>query len=368
MPKQTLLYNSHIELGAKMIDFNGWEMPVQYKTGIIAEHKAVREAAGIFDTCHMGEFVFTAPDVRKALNSLLPGDFSNVKNGRMRYSFITDTDGTVIDDAVIFIVSDAEAMICVNAGDIEGDFDFLSKNIPDNALLVDQSESTGKIDIQGPDAYKVVQKLTGLDFREMPFYSFIITEWQGGTLFLSRSGYTGSQGAELFIDADTVGQLWYYALEAGKEFGMLPCGLGARDTLRLEAGLPLYGHELDRSVNPLQAGFERFVSLDKEEDFPGKAALCSASDTDTEKLVGLAIADRRVPREGFAIKESGVEVGRVTSGGPAPFVGGNIALGYLQTELANIGQSLMIDIRGKEIPAVVAELPFYKCENLRKKV
>ncbi len=370
MPKQTLLYDAHSELGARIIDFNGWAMPVQYKTGILAEHTAVREKAGIFDTCHMGEFMLESPDVRKTLNTILCGDFTNLKDGRMRYTFITAEDGTVVDDAVVFIISDTEAMICVNAGDIEGDYEFLLKYLPEGNVLDNQSEKTGKIDIQGPNAHIIVEKITGVDFRTLPFYSFIVTEWQGATLILSRSGYTGSPGVEFFIDADVVGQLWYSTLQAGEEHGLIPCGLGARDTLRLEAGLPLYGHELSRGTNPLQAGFKRFVSLDKDEDFPGKAALKNFAENESAKaqvLCGLTIEGRRTPRQGFEVTSpEGKTIGVVTSGGPAPTVGGNIALAYINPEFAEIGEQVAIDIRSKPEMARVTKLPFYKCENLRK--
>lgn len=368
MPKQTVLFDAHENLGAKMIDFNGWMMPVQYKTGILAEHKAVREAAGIFDTCHMGEFYLNSSDVRITLNQMLTGDFTSLKDGRMRYTFITAEDGTVIDDAVVFAISATEAMICVNAGDIEGDYNFLSANLPAGATLDNRSAQTGKVDIQGANAHAIVNKLTGIDLRTMPFYSFITTQWQGHEILLSRSGYTGSQGVEFFLDAENTAELWQQALSCGKDHGLIPCGLGARDTLRLEAGLPLYGHELDRQTNPLQAGFSRFVALDKEQDFPGKAALAGFDQSSAMTLCGLKMSGRRVPRQGFAVNSGDNQpIGTITSGGPAPTCGGNIALAYLKPDHAQTGCEVFVDIRSKPEAATVTELPFYKCENLRKK-
>ena len=365
MAKQTLLYAAHVEQEAKMIDFNGWEMPLQYKTGIIKEHMAVREGVGVFDTTHMGEFALVAPDIRKALNSMLVGDFTRVKNGRMRYSFICDEQGGIIDDVVIFILNSNEAMICVNAGDIAGDYQALAARLPENTAIEDQSDGTGKIDIQGPLAYKVVEKLTGFDIRAMPFYSFHITEWQGSPLILSRSGYTGSVGAELFVDADALGQLWYYTNEAGKDFGILPCGLGARDTLRLEAGMPLYGHELSLQINPLMTGFTRLVSLNKEENFPGKEALKAYNCTQGKVLVGYELKSKRIAREGSTVYLKDRKVGTVTSGGPGIYIDKSIALGYIAADYAAVGTVVEIELGKKKVNAEIAKLPFYNCELLR---
>lgn len=364
---RTPLYQRHQELGARIIDFNGWDMPVQYKSGIIVEHEAVRGRCGIFDTCHMGEFRLRAPDVRETLNSLLAGDFRQLKEGRMRYTFLTAVDGTVIDDAVVFLIAPDEAMICVNAGDIPGDFSFLQGNLPAGAELVDESSSTGKLDIQGPAAYSLVERLCGVDFRTMPFYSFLRTCWKGLPLLLSRSGYTGSPGVELFIAATAVDELWTQALEQGAPEGVIPCGLGARDTLRLEAGMPLYGHELNRQLNPLQAGFSKFVSLDKPQAFPGSAALRQIAGQEPQRvLAGLRILDRRVARQGFPVCCGGRVVGEVTSGGPAPTAGGNIALAYIEPACAAAGGRVVVEIRGSEFPAEITPLPFYRCEELRK--
>lgn len=367
MSKNTPLFPAHLELEAKMIDFNGWNMPVQYKTGIIKEHMAVREGVGIFDTAHMGEFALVFSNVRVALNKMLAGDFTKLKAGRMRYSFICNENAGVKDDVVVFLISDQEAMICVNAGDIEGDFELLLKTLPEGAVLEDQSASTGKIDVQGPLAYKVVEKVTGFDFRTMPFYSFIMTEWQGATMILSRSGYTGSAGVEIFVDADALGQMWYYSCEAGKEFGICPCGLGARDTLRLEAGLPLYGHELSLDVNPLMTGYTKLVSLDKPEDFLGKDILGEyfKSRKQKNKLVGINVESKRVAREGSLIYLDGKKIGYVTSGGPGIFVGGSIALGYVQDDIGIIGANIEIKLGKKMIPAKIVELPFFKTDELR---
>lgn len=383
MAKRTPLYDTHLALGARIIDFGGWDMPVQYPTGILAEHAATRERAGLFDTCHMGEIELTAPDVRAALNALLPCDVSKLKPGRERYTFLTAEDGTVIDDAVIFLRDEGSAMICINAGDISGDVAFLQDHLPAGAELRDVSDATGKLDIQGPEAWRVVQALTGIDLRSMPFFSFLETTWAGAPFLLSRSGYTGEPGVEFFLPAEKTVELWEAILAAGKgaetESGMAvtPCGLGARDTLRLEAGLPLYGHEMDRSTNPIQAGFGRFVALDKPEDFPGKAALRAAAATlaETDTLVGLTIEGKRVAREGCAVLagEGGATIGRatigrVTSGAPAPTVGGNIALAYVKPGFTETGTAVAVDVRGKAIPASVRALPFYSTPRLRERL
>ena len=368
MSKNTLLYAAHVELEARMIDFNGWNMPVQYKTGIIKEHMAVREGVGIFDTSHMGEFILVSKDVRTTLNCMLAGNFKNLKTARMRYSFICNDDGGVKDDVVVFLLSDQEAMICVNAGDIEGDFNALEESLPDGAVLEDQSASTGKVDIQGPLAYKVVEELTGFNLHTMPFYSFIVSEWQGSPLILSRSGYTGSPGVEIFVDADALGQVWYYACQAGAKFGITPCGLGARDTLRLEAGLPLYGHELTEDINPLMTGYSKLVSLDKAENFPGKDALKEFAGSGSKKqcLVGVVLDGKRIARERSAIYSNNKKIGTITSGAPGVFVGGSIAMGFVDKEYASITTNIEVDLGKKRVQAEISQLPFFSTDDLKK--
>lgn len=366
MGKQTPLYETHCSAKARMVDFGGWDMPVQYPTGIITEHKATREACGLFDTCHMGEFCFEGPDVARALNGALAGDFSKLKPGRERYTFITNEAGGVVDDAVVMLFSETKAWMVVNAGDIDLDFETVKASLPSSITATNLSAETGKLDVQGPKAFEVVRNLTGVDFRTMPFYSFIETEWEGGWMVLSRSGYTGEPGAELYVHSDRVASLWDALLKAGEGTGIIPCGLGARDTLRLEAGLPLYGHEMTTELNPIQAGFGRFVRLDKEEDFPGKAALQKA--TPEQSLVGLIVEDKRVPRAHFAVQKDGETIGEITSGAPAPTVGKNIAFAYVQNACKEAGTAVTIDIRGKAIPATVVELPFYSNPDIRTKV
>lgn len=364
MGRKTPLYEAHTELGARMIDFGGWTMPVQYKDGILAEHAATRTAAGLFDTCHMGEFRLRAPDVRGAVNQLCTADVRKLASGRARYCFLTAEDGTVIDDAVVFLLAEDEALFCVNAGDIEGDFAHLQAHCPPGATLTDESDATGKIDVQGPRAWECVAFVTGFDFRSMPFFSFRSLTWQGVEILLSRSGYTGEPGVELFLAAEQAPALWLALRAAGEGLGILPCGLGARDTLRLEAGLPLYGHELSRAVNPVQAGFDRFVNLTKPEEFPGKAALLSSGKAE-RVLVGLRLEDRRIPRQGFPVLQGDTDVGVVTSGGPSPTLGGAVAMAYVSPTVAEVGTPLEVDIRGKRVSATVVALPFYATPLLR---
>ncbi len=369
MLKRTPLFARHEALGARMVDFGGWEMPVQYPTGILAEHAATRAAAGLFDTCHMGEFLLEADDVRAALNSCLAGDFRNLADGRERYSFITNDAGGVIDDCVAMIFSARKAWLVVNAGDIPGDFAAVSAHWPGRAT--DLSAATGKLDLQGPRAAEIVRTVTGTDFRALPFYSFIETAWRGTPLILSRSGYTGEPGVEFYLAAEKVGELWDELLGAGAEAGVKPCGLGARDTLRLEAGLPLYGHEMTTATDPLRAGFGKFVALEKPEDSPGKRALGAiaaqrAGDPQAPTLVGLRLDDLRVPRPGFAVLAAGQKVGEVTSGAPGPTVGASLALAYVPARLAAPDTGLEIDIRGRPAPARVVKPPFYANPALRE--
>lgn len=370
MALRTPLYDVHVALKARMVDFGGWEMPVQYPTGILKEHTATREAAGLFDTCHMGEFLIEGDNVRAALNCALTGDFTKLKDGRARYTFITDNDGNVVDDAVVMVYNDTKAWMVVNAGDTAGDFAWFSQHLPESVTATNISDATCKLDVQGPRAWEIVKEVTGQDFRTMPFYSFSEITWQGREMVFSRSGYTGEPGVELYVDAAHSVELWETISAAGAARGLLPCGLGARDTLRLEAGMPLYGHELSRDLNPLQAGFERFVKLEKAEDFPGRAALESfaANPAGAKKLVGLNIPGKRVPRQGFAVLRDGATIGIVTSGAPCPTVGNPVALAYVEPEAAKSGTEISIDIRGKEIPATVVELPFYSTPLVREKV
>ncbi len=369
MAKRTPLYEKHRELQARLVDFAGWEMPVQYPTGILQEHAATRERAGLFDTCHMGEFLIEAADVRHALNCALAGNFAKVKDGRERYTFIVQDDGGVVDDAVVMIFSEQKAWIVVNAGDIDGDFEFVAAHLPAGASAENLTATTAKLDVQGPRAWEVVKRVTGRDLRAMPFYSFVEMEWQGQPLVFSRSGYTGEPGAELYLDAGGVGELWAALLEAGRSLGLTPCGLGARDTLRLEAGMPLYGHELTRERNPLQAGMAKFISLDKPEDSPGHQALAAYAENpgETEVLVGLKMNDKRVPRPGFAVLSGGEKIGAVTSGAPGPTVGCPLALAYVKPDHAEPDSVVDVEIRGKPAGAVVVKLPFYSNPMLRKK-
>lgn len=364
MGHRTPLYDKHVALGARIVDFSGWDMPVQYPSGILKEHAATREHCGVFDTCHMGEFLFEGEDVRQALNEALAGNFAKLKPGRERYTFITNAAGGVVDDAVVMILSKEKAWMVVNAGDIDGDFAAICAHLPERIEATNISARTAKIDVQGPDAHAVVQAVIGQDFRTMPFYSFVETEWKGEWMILSRSGYTGEPGVELYVDAARAADLWDAILATERE--VLPCGLGARDTLRLEAGLPLYGHELTPSLNPVQAGFGKFVALDKEESFPGKEALLA---TEPEKvLVGLEMEGKRVPRAECPVLDGEETVGEITSGAPAPTVGGCIALAYVKTGRDTAGTPLQVDIRGKATPATVVELPFYSNPQLRKRL
>lgn len=367
MGHRTPLYDAHVELGARMIDFGGWDMPVQYAGGILAEHAATRTAAGLFDTCHMGEFRLRAPDVRGAVNKLCTADVRKLDVGRARYCFLTTEEGTVVDDAVVFLVSEEEALFCVNAGDIEADYAHLQAYCPADATLEDESGTTGKIDVQGPRAWECIAFVTGFDFRGMPFFSFRTMTWQGHEMVLSRSGYTGEPGVELFLPAAAAPAMWLALRAAGEGLGILPCGLGARDTLRLEAGLPLYGHELSREVNPVQAGFGRFVNLEKPEAFPGRSALEAGGEAG-RVLVGLRIEDRRIPRQGFPVLQEAVEVGVVTSGGPSPTLGGSVAMAYVSSSHAQPGTRLDVDIRGKRVSARVVPLPFYSTPLLRERI
>jgi aminomethyltransferase len=372
MGERTPLAGTHEALGARLVDFAGWEMPVQYPPGILREHAATREAAGLFDTCHMGEILVEGPDVARALNRVFAGDFTTLEPGRERYTFLTTETGGVIDDAVVMLRAPERAWVVVNAGRMPEKMAAVRERLPEGVAATDISAATGKLDLQGPAAHRVVEALFGTDLRRMRFYSFVDLEWNGAPLTLSRSGYTGEPGVELYIDAARVGELWEALRLAAEPFGGLPCGLGARDTLRLEAGLPLYGHEMDATRGPVEAGFGRLVTLDKPEDFPGKDALAGRMRRrgagEGEVLVGLRMEGRRVPRQGHPVERGGAPVGEVTSGAPGPSVGAPVAMAYVAAPEPEAGTALAVSIRGKAAAAVVTPLPFYRNPDLRRRV
>ncbi|MGH7498313.1 MAG: glycine cleavage system aminomethyltransferase GcvT [Gemmatimonadales bacterium] len=361
--QRTPLYDIHRRLGAKMVPFAGWEMPVQYPTGILAEHQAVRTAAGVFDVSHMGEFEVTGPDRNAFVNRVTCNDVSVLEPGGVQYSAILTGEGTFVDDCTVYRFDD-KVMIVVNASNISRAWDHivgLKGGV--NVRLKDISPEVGLLALQGPKAQALLQPLTPVPLSEIGYYHFATGSVAGAGCFISRTGYTGEDGFELYFrDRDAVG-LW----EAITAAGATPIGLGARDSLRLEMGYALYGNEIDDTTTPLEAGLGWIVKLDKGAPFTGASALRTQKLRGlTRKLVGFELEGRGFPRHGYPVYHEGREVDVVRSGTMSPSLGRGIGTTYLPAAAAKAGTRFEVECRGEKIPAVVVARPFYKQGSVRK--
>jgi glycine cleavage system T protein (aminomethyltransferase) len=369
--RATPLADRHRALGARSIDFAGWEMPVQYR-GILEEHRAVRERAGIFDLSHMGELWVEGPEAAAALGYALISDPSTLVPGRAQYSMLATPEGGVIDDLIVYRLPDGAAgpryLVVANAANTDVDRAELAERIARfDAALIDRSGETALIAVQGPRALSIVQPLvqTADDstLEGLRYYAIVEGTVAGEAGLIARTGYTGEDGFELFVPAEGAGKVWDALIAAGREAALQPAGLGARDTLRLEAGMPLYGNELDRDTNPYEAGLGRVVKLEKAGEFVGRAALSGVShDGPSRKLIGLTVTGRGIARHGHPIvaADDDAPIGAVTSGTMSPTLGVPIAMGYVPTDAAEPGTMLAVDIREAPVPAEVVELPFYR--------
>ncbi len=357
--KRTPLYHAHVQLGAKMVEFGGWEMPVQYQS-IIKEHQAVREAAGLFDVSHMGEILVDGHGALNFLQHLVTNDVSKLDVGRAMYSPMIMEDGGTVDDLLIYYLGVNRYLLVVNASNKDKDFAWMKKHLTEGVGIADKSDDYALLALQGPLAQKILQGLTALDLSTVKYYHFAMGAVSGVPCLVSRTGYTGEDGFELYCHPEEAEKLWSALLEAGKPDGLVPAGLGARDTLRFEAALALYGHELTENVNPLMAGLGWTVKLDKE-DFIGKQALLEIKQQGvSHKLVGLEMLERGIPRAEYKVQVNGEEIGWVTSGSFAPTLNANLALAYVKPEYASVGTELDIIIRSKPVKAKVVPKPFYK--------
>ncbi|MDO9556903.1 MAG: glycine cleavage system aminomethyltransferase GcvT [Coriobacteriia bacterium] len=359
--KRTPLYEEHVALGARMVDFAGWDMPVQY-AGIIEEHKAVRERVGIFDVAHMAEFRFFGFEAKNALQRIVANDLDKINVlGTALYSVMCDEDGGIIDDLIIYHTGDLEYLVIANASNRDTDWDWLTSHLPEDGVeAADESDRTALIAIQGPLALSVVSGLAG-DGWEPPA-RFAIAEAVLDTIpvLVARTGYTGEDGVEVLCHSSHAAALWRALLSFPE---VTPCGLGARDTLRLEMGYPLYGSDMDRGVDPVSAGLSWTLGLTKD-DFIGRDAIVRIKERGPErKLVGLTVREG-VPRHGFCVLHEGVEVGKVASGTFSPTLGHGIAMAYVPIDLASPGTELQIAIRRKTVAAVVMRPPFVKTTSL----
>ena len=358
--KRTPLFDAHIALGAKMVDFGGWEMPVQY-SGIIKEHNAVRNEAGLFDVCHMGEIVIKGSEALKAIQYLLTADFSHQSVGQCMYAMMCYPTGGVVDDLIVYKTGEEEYMLVVNAGNKDKDWAWINEHLADfDVELTDISNQTGLVALQGPKALEVLQQLTDASLEGLRPYWFTRGEVAGKPCLISRTGYTGEDGFEVYCDAGDTRLIWDSFLEAGKGI-VEPAGLGARDSLRFEANMPLYGHELDEDITPLEALLGKFVALDKEEDFIGKEALQKQKAEGVPRRIrGLEMVGRGIARAGYPVKKDGQVIGHITSGMPAPTAGKNLGKAIIKSEFAEIGTEIDVEIRGKDVKAVLIKPPFFQ--------
>ncbi|AEG42874.1 glycine cleavage system aminomethyltransferase GcvT [Isoptericola variabilis] len=374
--RKTPLHDEHLALGATLTGFGGWLMPLRY-TSDLAEHRAVREAAGLFDLSHMGEIHLVGPQAAAALDVAIVGHATAIPVGRARYSMLCAEDGSVLDDLIVYRLAEDHFLVVANAGNAP----LVARELTERAagfdvVVDDRSEATALVAVQGPRAEEIVASMTAPDdvetVRSLRYYASAPATVAGVEALVARTGYTGEDGFELFVPAERAAELWRAALAAGEPHGLVPAGLAARDSLRLEAGMPLYGHELDTTTTPYEAGLGRVVKLDKVHDdgtpveFVGRAALASRKASQPSRvLVGLKGEGRRPARAGYDVvfrhhdDSAGVKVGTVTSGAPSPTLGYPIAMAYVTPEVSAEGTELAVDVRGRAEPFVVVPLPFY---------
>ncbi|WP_312677173.1 glycine cleavage system aminomethyltransferase GcvT [Microbacterium sp.] len=362
--RTTPLHERHAALGASFTDFGGWDMPVRY-TSDLAEHHAVRQAAGLFDISHMAEFTVTGPGAAAFLDDALAGRISTMKTGKAKYSLLLTDAGGVLDDVIVYRRGDEDFLVISNAGNRDVVAAALSERVRAHsagATVEDVSDAYALIAVQGPRAREIVAATSGIvleSLDDLGYYAWLGGTFDGADLFVARTGYTGEDGFELMIPNALAPALWDALLAAGAPLGLAPAGLAARDTLRLEAGMPLHGHELSTEILPAQAGLGRVVAMDKEA-FVGKDALAAAS-ADLPVLVGLVAEGRRAGRAGYAVLDAeGTPVGEITSGALSPTLGHPIAMAFVPPALSAPGAALFIDVRGTRIPATVTALPFYR--------
>jgi aminomethyltransferase len=357
MPQRTPLYDTHVQAGARMVDFAGWEMPVQYE-GILAEHEAVRTRVGLFDVSHMGEVIFRGPKALEALNRAFTNDLSKVADGQAQYGCLCRENGGIVDDVVVYRRAADDLLVCVNASNRQKDFDWLSAHAA-GADVKNESDDWAQLALQGPLAAQLLQRLTNVNLSVLRSYRFAKGEVAGIPCLVARTGYTGEDGFELFCPPQDAARLWGELMEAGRHERIAPCGLGARDSLRLEMAYRLYGSDMDDVTTPLEAGLAWVVKLEKG-DFVGRDALVRQREQGlARKLVGFVLTDAGIPRHGYPVLQDGKRVGEVTSGTKSPSLGTSIGLAYVPPALAAEGSTFDVEIRGRAAAARAVKTPFY---------
>ena len=354
--KKTCLYDKHVELGALMSPFAGFDMPIQY-TNIVDEHNAVRNACGVFDVSHMGEVLVTGPDAERYVNHIFTNDVKDIPNGKILYGMMCYENGGVVDDLLVYKMGENNFFIVINAANIDKDVAWMKQHAQGFEIsLMHQSDDYGQLAVQGPESEKVMETVLNLACKELTFYTCKTLEVNGETIIVSRTGYTGEDGFEIYGSHDFIREAWDKLMAAGVK----PCGLGCRDTLRFEVGLPLYGDELSADISPIMAGLGFFVKLDKEE-FIGKEALVKQKTEGVAyKLVGIELADKAIPRHGYAVLKDGEQVGEVTTGYHAISVDKSVCMALVKAEYAKLDTELEIQIRKKTFPGKVVKKKFYE--------
>lgn len=359
MENKTPLYQCHVQAEGKIVPFAGYLLPVQYKTGVIAEHLAVRNAAGLFDVSHMGEVILEGRDALKNLQMLVTNDCDSMVDGQVRYSPMCNEEGGVVDDLLIYRINKEKFLLVINAANRLKDIEWIKSRLIGDVKLIDVSDETAMIALQGPLSKKILTGLVNEEELPSKYYTFRENvNISGISCMVSKTGYTGEDGYELCCKNEDAVLLWELLLKAGSGDGLIPCGLGSRDTLRLEAGLPLYGHELDDNITPLEAGLGFAVKMNKE-NFIGRQGIIDRGEP-LRSRVGLKITGRGIARENCPVFFDDKEIGRTTSGTHAPYLGYPIAMALVDPKYGKVGTDLLVEIRGKRIPAEIVPLPFYK--------
>ncbi len=362
--KKTPLNEVHRNSGGKMVDFGGWDMPVQYEAGVIAEHLATRERVGLFDVSHMGEIWVEGTDAIAFVNRITTNDVTKLVDGQAHYSALPNDAGGVVDDLLVYRFDADKLLLVVNAGTTDKDWAWITSHKAGEAVtLTNASADYCQIAVQGPHAPEIAQKFTDVNLSEIKYYHFTVGIFDGVDAIISRTGYTGEDGFEIYADKAHAEQIWNDLMKAGEEYGILPCGLAARNTLRLESAMSLYGHELSDEISPLEAGLGWICKLGKG-DFIGREHLVKLkADGLKRKVVGFEMLDRGIARDEMEVFIGDEKVGIVTSGSPAPFLKKNIGLAFVPIEFAKTGQEITIDVRGKKLAAQIVPTPFYKREK-----
>ncbi len=357
--KSTALSTKHISLGAKMVEFAGYNMPVSY-SGLNDEHLAVRSSVGVFDVSHMGEFILKGEHALDLIQRVTSNDAALLSDGKVQYSCLPNDKGGIVDDLLVYRMDEKTYMLVVNASNIEKDWNWIMKHNHKNVEMKDISDKTSLLAIQGPKAIQVLQKLTDINLSEIPYYAFKKGKFNGiDNVVVSNTGYTGAGGFEVYFENEVAEQMWDAIFEAGKEFGIKPIGLGARDTLRLEMGFCLYGNDIDDTTSPIEAGLSWITKFTK--DFTNKDSLAAQKEKGVNrKLVGFEMLERGIPRHDYEIIDAqGNNIGKVTSGTQSPSLNKAIGMGYVHTAFSKAGNEIYIKIRDKAIKALVVKIPFY---------